>query len=162
MGPQCWGPWGAAGQGGGVVHGCQGLQGCTGAGGQGGVWALGTPGLQQSTGTGWFVGAGDPTGAPEQGPGVLTVPLTTPCLCFLQWVLLGCSSGFVPKSLPHRRFRPLSFLAFTFVTLQAAPETRGLWSFSFPDTPSLFPLALSMPAPCQPPINQWWHTGSAP
>lgn len=36
------------------------------------------------------------------------MPLTTLCSCFLQWGLLGCSSGFVPKSLSRGRFPPLS------------------------------------------------------
>lgn len=126
------------------------------------MWVPGALTLQQSMQSGSCVGARDPRGAAEQGVGVLTVPLTTPCSCLLQWALLRCSSGFVLESLPCGSFPPLSLPPFIFVTLQAAPETWGLWSLSFPDTASPFPLALSMPAPCQPPINQQWQEGSAP
>lgn len=109
MGPQCQGSWGAAEQGGGV-----------------GVCVPQAVGAHWSRGAGWCVGARDPRGAPEQGFGVLTVPLTTRCSCFLPWALLGRSSGLLPKSLPCGRFPPLSFPPFIFGSLQAAPETRGL------------------------------------
>lgn len=59
----------------------------------------------------------------------------------------------VPDPHPCRKFPLLSLPPFIFVTVQAAPETWGLWSLSFPDTPSPFPLALGMPAPTSPPSN---------
>lgn len=106
--PVTW-PWGyGVQQGRETGWGCQGLQAAL----EKGITVLG--------------GRQGPQGCPRAGAGVLTVSLAIPHLCFLQWALLGCSSGFAHGSLPCRRFPPLSLPPIIFDTLWAQTETWGL------------------------------------